>query len=80
MPGVNVSFFFVGFQLDERGHAFPAFEPQQASTIEEAVSAATELAKTYSGAIAWTRPANPAIGELGPPVVVFSRGKTGDFG
>ena len=79
MPGITDSYFYVAFQLDDRGQAVPAFEPRQARTRQEAIGAAEALASDHAGTVAWSRHAEPAIGELGPPVVVFRSGKVGDF-
>ena len=80
MPGVNDTYFFVAFDTDERGQAVPSFDPRQAENRAEAIDAARELARDHAGAVAWRLHVEPAVGELGPPEVLFSNGHVGDFG
>lgn len=79
MPGVNDSYFFLAFDTDKSGQAVPAFEPRQTNNRPEAIEAAKALAAQHAGAIAWRRHVEPAIGELGPPEIIFSAGHVGDF-
>lgn len=79
MPGVNDSYFYLAFDTDERGQAVRAFDPRQAENRPEAIEAAKKLALAHAGAVAWRRHVEPAVGELGPPEVLFSSGHVGDF-
>ena len=79
MPGTNKIVMYVAFDQDVSGSAVPAFEPKQADSEEEAIQAADTLASSYAGAIAWRRDSQPAIGEIGEPVILFQRGRVGDF-
>jgi hypothetical protein len=79
MPGTNKIAMFVAFDQDTHGSAVPAFEPRQAESEEEAIRSADMLASMHAGAIAWRRDSRPAIGEIGEPVILFQRGRIGDF-
>lgn len=78
MTRLIVSFFFVAFQEDDHGQAVATSEPTQVASQEDAVRFA-KLEPTSIGVVAWSRRAEPAIGEIGPPVVVYNAGKIGDF-
>jgi hypothetical protein len=50
-------------------------EAIQAENEEKARALAKKLAGTHAGVIAWTRSADPDLGEYGPPQVIVKRGK-----
>lgn len=79
MPGLLESFFFVAFREDARRQIIPASEAIQAPSAKDAIRLAKELEPTSIGVVAWSRRAEPAIGEIGPPVVIYSAGRIGDF-
>lgn len=79
MPGLIESFFFVAFQEDDRGQATATSERARVPSEEDAIRLAKELEPTSIGVVAWSRRAEPAIGEIGPPVVIYTAGKVGDF-
>jgi len=64
----------VAFDRDEEGELFPAFGPADQQTEERAIRAAKALVDKHVGVIAWSREANPDIGEYGPPVTLFASG------
>ncbi|RWX75439.1 hypothetical protein EPK99_17200 [Neorhizobium lilium] len=79
MPGTNAILMFLAFDRNARGDAIPAFEPLQAASAAEAIDAADKLAEVHAGAVAWRRDVQPAVGEMGEPIILFQRGLIGDF-
>ncbi len=79
MPGTNHIFMYSAFIENENGAAIPAFTPRQTASEVEAIEAATSLARSHLGAIAWKRDARPAIGEIGDPEIIYQAGRVGDF-
>ncbi|MQY44526.1 hypothetical protein GAO09_00355 [Rhizobiales bacterium RZME27] len=67
------------FNKNDEGELVPAFEPRQVDTEERAKRDARLVADQYSGVVAWSREADPAIGEYGPPVVIFQAGEVPDL-
>ena len=63
------------FTKTDEGEFVPAFEPRQVDTEERAVREARLLASHYAGVMAWSRDADPAIGEYGPPTILFQAGE-----
>lgn len=63
------------FQKNEEGELVPAFDPRQVDTEERAKRDARLMADQYAGVVAWSREADPAIGEYGPPVIIFQSGE-----
>jgi hypothetical protein len=63
------------FVRNEDGELVPAFEPRQVETAARARLDALLLGERYAGVVAWSREADPAIGEYGPPVVIYKRGE-----
>jgi hypothetical protein len=49
--------------------------PQLFDTEERAVRKAEELATDHAGVIAWSREANPDLGDYGPPKTLFVDGE-----
>lgn len=69
----------LAFVRDEEGELRAAFEPREMQSEDRAIREARMLATTYAGAIAWSRPARPDIGEFGEPVVLFQYGDVPDM-
>ena len=69
----------VAFDLGEDGDLVEAFGPAEQQSEERAVRAARGLALKHAGVIAWSREANPALGEYGEPVVLFISGDVPDM-
>jgi hypothetical protein len=67
------------FQKDDEGNLVPVFDPRQVDTEERATREAMLLATQYPAVVAWSREADPAIGEYGPPVVLFQQGEIPDL-
>lgn len=63
------------FQRNEDGELVPAFDPAQMDSEERARRQAKMIADGYAGVVAWSREADPAIGEYGPPVILFQAGE-----
>lgn len=63
------------FVKNDDGELVPAFDPRQVDTEERAKRDAMMLGEKYAGVVAWSREADPAIGEYGPPVVIYQRGE-----
>lgn len=74
MAGKAKLIVLAAFNQDEDGYLLPAFEPRQVETEERAKRDARLMADQYSGVIAWSREADPNIGEYGEPTVLFKRG------
>ncbi len=79
MPGTNTILMFQAFDANARGDAVPVSEPLQAGSEEEAIQSADKLADRHAGAVAWRRDVQPAVGEMGEPIVLFRRGLIGEF-
>ncbi|RVK16246.1 hypothetical protein CN138_10545 [Sinorhizobium meliloti] len=69
----------MAFDENDDGDLIPAFEPIQIDTEERAVREARALSSRHAGVIAWSRDADPALGEYGPPVELFKHGKIPDL-
>jgi hypothetical protein len=79
MPGTFSTVYIVAFDLDDRRQVIQAFNPRVAVDEVAAVKEAGELAHKHAGVVVWRRDNNPAVGEEGVPLVVFSVGRIGDF-
>lgn len=64
----------MAFDKDDDGHLVPAEEPRQFTSEASAKSAAETLSRRHAGVIAWSRTADPEIGEYGEPTVVAQYG------
>ncbi|MEA3534287.1 hypothetical protein [Rhizobium sp. CC-YZS058] len=62
------------FDKDDEGNLLQAFDPRQMDSEEKAKREARLLAEKHSGVVAWSRDADPDIGEYGPPIVLFQSG------
>ncbi|RVG29729.1 hypothetical protein [Sinorhizobium meliloti] len=69
----------MAFDENDDGDLIPAFEPKQIDTEERAIREARALSSRHAGVIAWSRDADPALGEYGPPVELFKHGKIPDL-
>ncbi len=63
------------FTKTDEGELVPAFEPRQVDTEERALREARLMASQYAGVMAWSRDADPALGEYGPPTILFQAGE-----
>lgn len=63
------------FTKTDEGELVPAFEPRQVDTEERALRESRLMASQYAGVIAWSRDADPALGEYGPPTILFQAGE-----
>jgi hypothetical protein len=79
MPGTNVILMYQAFDKNAHGDATPVSQPQQAASEVEAIEAADRLADGHAGAVAWRRDVQPAVGEMGEPIILFQRGLIGEF-
>ncbi|TPI65048.1 hypothetical protein FJ417_00255 [Mesorhizobium sp. B3-1-7] len=67
------------FDRDESGDLQPIYGPAEQQTEERAVRTAKSLAAKHAGVIAWSREANPALGEYGQPITLFVGGDVPDM-
>ncbi|MCC0035507.1 MAG: hypothetical protein H6887_09625 [Hoeflea sp.] len=65
------------FDLDEEGAPQVTGDPLQFDSEERARRKAVELADKHAGVIAWSREANPDLGEYGEPTVIYQAGEVG---
>lgn len=79
MPGTRETIMLVAFDDNSDGELAQAFEPRQAESQNEAIAAARILSESHAGVAVWSLSSEPAIGETGPAVLVFSAGRVGDF-
>ena len=69
----------LAFDRGEDGELGPAFDPIQFDSEERAVRQAKAIAGNHTGVIAWSREANPDIGEYGRPTTLFVKGDVPDM-
>lgn len=69
----------VAFDLDEQGELQPAFGPMEMQSEDRAIRTARSLAGKHAGVIAWSRDAEPDIGEYGPPKTLYVHGQVPDM-
>ncbi|NGN44758.1 hypothetical protein G6N74_27250 [Mesorhizobium sp. CGMCC 1.15528] len=69
----------MAFDRDEEGELQPAFDPMEQQTEDRAIRTAKGLAGKHAGVIAWSREANPTIGEYGEPTTLFVDGEVPDM-
>lgn len=67
------------FDRNGDGELVPAFEPMAFETEGRALRAAHSLEGKHVGVVAWSREANPDVGEYGPPAVLFQYGDLPDM-
>jgi hypothetical protein len=76
MPKLIVA---AAFDRGEDGELFPVYGPAEQQSEDRAVRTAKSLATKHVGVIAWSREANPAIGEYGPPTTLYQAGEVPDM-
>lgn len=76
MPKLIVA---AAFDRGEDGELFAAYGPAEQQSEERAIRTAKALATKHVGVIAWSREANPALGEYGPPTTLFQSGEVPDM-
>jgi hypothetical protein len=69
------SIVLAAFVKDKDGELVPAFDPRQMDSENRAKRDAQQMADQYAGVIAWSREAEPSIGEYGPPTIIFQSGE-----
>lgn len=69
----------VAFDRGEDGELFPAFGPVDQQSEDRAIRTARALAAKHAGVIAWSREADPTMGEYGPPNTLFVSGEVPDM-
>lgn len=69
----------VAFDRGEDGELFPAFGPADQQSEDRAIRTARTLAAKHAGVIAWSREADPNMGEYGPPTTLFASGDVPDM-
>ena len=62
------------FDRDDEGELRMAFEPREMRDEGQAKRLALELRDRHAGVIAWSRDADPMLGEFGPPEVLAQYG------
>lgn len=67
------------FDRDEEGSLQTVYGPAEQQSEERAIRTAKALAGRHAGAIAWSREANPAVGEYGEPKTLFVGGEVPDM-
>jgi len=67
------------FDRDEEGSLQVVYGPAEQQSEERAIRTARALAGKHAGVIAWSREANPAIGEYGEPETLFVGGDVPDM-
>jgi len=63
------------FAKTDEGELVPAFQPCHLDTEERAVNAARLMASHYDGVMAWSRDAEPALGNFGQTTILFQAGE-----
>lgn len=69
----------MAFEDDGEGGMRPAFEPREFQSEQRARTEAGSLVTTYPAVIAWSRTADPNLGEYGEPEILFSHGPVPDM-
>ena len=64
---------------DEEGELQPAFDPMEMQSEDRATRIAKDLADKHVSVIAWSREANPSLGEYGEPTTLFVSGDVPDM-
>lgn len=78
-PKMPMLIVVTAFDRDEEGELQAAFGPAEQPSEDRAVRTAKSLATKHAGVIAWSREANPKIGEYGEPIVLFKAGCVPDL-
>lgn len=69
----------LAFDADEEGILGPAMDPVQFETEDRAKRFARDLSAKHAGVIAWSRTADPDLGEFGDPVELVRYGQVPDL-
>ena len=69
----------IAFDIGDDGELQPVFGPSDYQSENLAVRVAAGLASKHSGVIAWSREADPAVGEYGSPTILFQAGNVPDI-
>ncbi|MBZ9887303.1 hypothetical protein LB559_05010 [Mesorhizobium sp. BR1-1-3] len=69
----------VAFDRGEDGDLFTAYGPTDQQSEDRAIRTAKALASNHVGVIAWSRDADPALGDYGLPTVLFTNGELPDM-
>lgn len=69
----------IAFDRDESGDLQPVFGPAEQQTEDRALRTAKGLVAKHAGVIAWSRDANPSLGEYGEPTTLFVGGDVPDM-
>ena len=69
----------VAFDRGDDGELFAAFGPADQQSEDRAIRTAKALAAKHVGVIAWSREADPTLGEYGPPSTLFVSGDVPDM-
>lgn len=69
----------MAFDRGEDGELQTVFGPADQQSEERAIRTAKALATKHVGVIAWSREANPSIGEYGEPTTLFQHGDVPDM-
>lgn len=67
------------FDRDVEGELVPAFDPREMQSADAAVRFAKMIEDHHAGVIAWSRVADPSVGEYGPPDILFQHGELPDM-
>jgi hypothetical protein len=69
----------LAFDRADDGELFPAYGPADQQSEERADRTAKALAGKHTGVIAWSRDADPALGDYGAPATLFMSGDVPDI-
>ncbi|QPC94734.1 hypothetical protein [Mesorhizobium sp. INR15] len=69
----------VAFDCGEDGEMFTAFGPVDQQSEDRVIRTARALAGKHVGVIAWSREADPALGDYGPTTTLFVSGDVPDM-
>lgn len=72
MPKIIV---VMAFDRDEDGELQAVYGPAEQQNEERAIRTAKLLWTKHAGVVAWSREANPDLGEYGEPKVLFTAGE-----
>lgn len=67
------------FNRNEDGDLIPAFQPKEFQSEQSAINKAKLLAHDCAGVVAWSRDADPKLGEYGAPEELFRAGDVPDM-
>jgi hypothetical protein len=63
------------FDENDEGELFSAFDAKQYDSEERGTREAKMIAAKHAAVVAWSRDADPLLGEYGEPGVLFQSGK-----